>query len=213
MNTKMSTIILIIIIPVLLAVFFALSLYFYPHLYLSTRQVSQALPKIINVNLNSSSLSDIGNLHLGESFVVTITSANLGDTADIQIASVSFPNITTNIDENNANENEIVSVLHHNFTQSPVFISEGDEIGSEYTGLSKTTIAKYPSIEFYNSAWATNAFYEAQLQVKPVSEGDFVVFVKVVALPHTTNLSHYPAGGIRDQQQEFVNAYHITVGK
>jgi hypothetical protein len=211
MNTKMSTIILIIIIPVLLAVFFALSLYFYPHLYLSTRQVSQALPKIINVNLNSSSLSDIGNLHLGESFVVTITSANLGDTADIQIASVSFPNITINIDENNANE--IVSVLHHNFTQSPVFISEGDEIGSEYTGLSKTTIAKYPSIEFYNSAWATNAFYEAQLQVKPVSEGDFVVFVKVVALPHTTNLSHYPAEGIRDQQQEFVNAYHITVGK
>jgi hypothetical protein len=63
------------------------------------------------------------------------------------------------------------------------------------------------------TGWATNAFYEAQLQVKPVSEGDFVVFVKVVALPHTTNLSHYPAGGIRDQQQEFVNAYHITVGK
>jgi hypothetical protein len=51
-------------------------------------------------------------LHLGESFVVTITSANLGDTADIQITSVSFPNITINIDENNANENEIVSVLH-----------------------------------------------------------------------------------------------------
>ena len=103
--------------------------------------------------------------------------------------------------------------MHHNFTQSPVFISEGDEIGSEYTGLSNTTIAKYPSIEFYNIAWDTNAFYEAQLQVKAVSEGDFVVFVKVVALPHTTNLSHYPAGGIRDQQQEFVNAYHTTVGK
>ena len=43
---------------------------------------------------------------------MTITSANLGDTADIQITSVSFPNITINIDENNANENEIVSVLH-----------------------------------------------------------------------------------------------------
>jgi hypothetical protein len=94
---------------------------------------------------------------------------------------VSFPNITTNIDDNNANG--IVSILHHNFTKSPVFIPVGNEIGSEYTGLFKTTIAKYPSIEFYNSPWVTNTFYEAQLQVKPISEGDFVVFVKVVALP------------------------------
>ena len=213
MNTKMSTPIPIVIIPVLLAVFFTFSLYLFPHYYLSTRQVSQALPKIINVNTNISSLSDRGilHLHLGESFVVTITTANLGDTSDFQIASVSFPNITTNIDDNIANR--IVSILHHNFTKSPVFIPVGNEIGSEYTGLSKTTIAKYPSIEFYNSPWVTNTFYEAQLQVKPISEGDFVVFVKVVALPHTTNLSHYPAAGIRDQQQEFVSAYHITVVK
>jgi hypothetical protein len=211
MNAKMSTIILIVIIPVLLALFFTFSLYFFPHQYLSTRQVSQALPKIINVNINTSSLSDMGNLHLGESFIVSITIANLGDTADFQIASVSFPNITGNIPDNITNR--IVSILHHNFTQSPVFIQAGDEIGSEYTGLTKTIIARYPSIEFYNSPWATNTFYGAQLQVKPVSEGDFVVFVKVVALPHTTDLSHYPAIGIIDQQQEFVNAYHITVVK
>jgi hypothetical protein len=211
MNTKTSTIILIVIILVLLAVFFTSSLYFFPHLYLSTRQVSQALPKIININVNTPSLSDRGILHLGESFVLTITSANLGDTADFQIASVAFPNITSDIQDNTANR--IVSILHHNFTQSPVSIPVGDEIGSEYTGLTKTTIAKYPLIEFYNSPWTTNTFYEAQLQVKPVSEGDFVVFVKVVALPHTTDLSHYPAAGIRDQQQEFVNTYHITVVK
>ena len=97
MNTKMSTLIPIVIIPVLLAVFFTFSLYLFPHYYLFTRQVSQALPKIINVNTNISSLSDRGilHLHLGESFVVTIASANLGDTSDFQIASVSFPNITT----------------------------------------------------------------------------------------------------------------------
>lgn len=213
MNAKMSTIILIVIIPILLAVFFIFSLYFFPHFYLATRQASQALPKIINVNVNtsSSSLPDSGILHLGESFVVTITSANLGDTADFQIASISFPNITSNIHDNIANK--IVSILHHNFTQSPVFISIGDEIGSEYTGLTKTTTAKYPSIEFYNSPWAANTLYEAQLQIKPVYEGDFVVFVKAVALPHTTDLSHYPAVGIRDQQQEYVNVYHITVVK
>ena len=209
MNTKMSTIILIVIIPVFLGVFFTLSLYFFPHLYLSTRQVSQALPKIMNVSVNTSSLSDSGILHLGDSFIVTITSANLGDTADFQITSVSFPNITSDIHNNTANK--IVSILHHNFTQSPVFIPMGDDIGSEYTGLTKTTISKYPSIEFYNSPWTTNTFYEAQLHVKPVSEGNFVVFVKVVALPNTSDLSHYPAVGILDQQQEFVNAYHITV--
>lgn len=45
------------------------------------------------------------------------------------------------------------------------------------------------------------------------AEGDFVVFVKVVALPNTSDLSHYPAVGIRGQQQEFVNVYRIIVVK
>jgi hypothetical protein len=210
MNTKMFTIIPIVIIPVLLGLFFTFSLYFFPHLYLSTEQVSQALPKIVNVSVNTSSLTDRGILHLGESFDVTITSTNLGDTADFQITSVSFPNITSDIRDNSTN-NKFVSILHHNFTQSPVFIPVGDDIGAEYTGLTKTITAKYPSIEFYNSPWATNTFYETQLRVQPVSEGNFVVLVKAVALPHTSDLSHYPAVGIRDQQQEFVDAYYITV--
>jgi len=45
------------------------------------------------------------------------------------------------------------------------------------------------------------------------AEGDFVVFVKVVALPNTSDLSHYPAVGIRGQQQEFVNVHRIIVVK
>ena len=213
MNTKMFTIILIAIIPTLLGIFFTFSLYFFPNLYLSTGQISQALPKIVNVSVNTSSFSGRGILHLGESFVMTITTANVGDTADFQITSVSFPNITSDINDNIAN-NKIVSIIHHNFTQSPVFIPVGDDIGAEYTGLTKTIIAKYPSIEFYNSPWTTNTFYETQLRVQPVSEGNFVVLVKAVALPHTSDLSHYPAVGavgIRDQEQEFVNAYHINV--
>lgn len=209
MDIKMSTITLIIIIPGLLAVYFAFSLYFYPHLYLSTKQISQSLPKIINVDLNASSLSDRGNLRLGESFIMTIASANLGDRADFQIVSVSFPNITSSFEDNIANK--IVSILYHNFTQSPIFISAGDEIGSQYAGLSRTTIAKYPFIQFYNSPWTQNTSYEAKLRVRPISEGDFVIFVKAVALPHTTDLSHYPTEGIPDHQQEFVNAYHVTV--
>lgn len=209
MDIKMSTIILIVIIPGLLVAYFAFSLNFYPHLYLSTRQVSQALPKIISVDLNASSSSDGGNLRLGESFIMTIASANLGDTADLQITSVSFPNITTVISDDDVNK--IVSILYHNFTQSPIFISAGDEIGSQYAGLSKTTIAKYPFIQFYNNPWTRNTSYEAQLRIRPVSEGDFVIFVKTVALPYTTNLSHYPTEGIQDHQQEFVNAYRVTV--
>ena len=117
MNTKKFTIILIVIIPVLLALFFTFSLYFFPNLYLSTGQVSQALPKIVNVSVNTSSLIDRGILHLGESFDVTITSANLGDTADFQITSVSFPNITSDIRDNSTN-NKIVSILHQTISNS-----------------------------------------------------------------------------------------------
>ncbi|MGH9977112.1 MAG: hypothetical protein ACRD8Z_14945 [Nitrososphaeraceae archaeon] len=116
MNTKMITIILIAIIPVLLGIFFTFSLYFFPHLYLSTEQISQALPKIVNVSVNTSSFSGRGILNLGESFVVAITSANLGDTADFQITSVSFPNITSDINDNVAN-NKIVSIIHQTISK------------------------------------------------------------------------------------------------
>jgi hypothetical protein len=209
MNKKITTIILIVIISVLLAVYFTFSLYVFPQIYLSTRQMSKTLPMITNVT--TSILSGNENLLLGESFIIIITSANLGDTADIQITSVSFPNLTSNIDDKN--ENDIINIIHHNFTQNPMFISVGNEIGSEYTGLSKTMIAKYEAIEFYNRPWTSNTFYEAQLEVKPSSIGNFVVFVKTVALPHIDNMSHYPTIGIRDQQQEFVNAYYVNVVK
>lgn len=203
MDEKQTTILLVTLSVVLISVYFVFSLYVYPQFYLMTTQTLQALPMITSVTASHNE-----NLLLGDSFNLTVTSANLGDTADIQITSVSFPNLTTNIDSNN---DDIVMIVGHNFTQTPMFISVRDEIGSEYSGLSKTISAKYPSIEFHNRPWVSKTFYEAQLDVTPPSPGNFVVYVKTVALPHIDKVSYYPIAGIRDQQSEFVSAYYVNV--
>ena len=57
---------------------------------------------------------------------------NNGDTADIQVVSLSFLNITS-IDC-------IVKISDYDFTQKPVFIEIGDEVGSEYVGFDKLII-------------------------------------------------------------------------
>ena len=44
-------------------------------------------------------------------------------------------------------------------------------------------------------------------------EGRFVVFVKSVALPHTSELAHYPQDGTLDPQKEFVEPYSVQVTK
>jgi hypothetical protein len=204
MFKKISISILIVIISVVLTVYFVFSLYVFPQIYLSTTESSKrALPLITNVTT-----SYIENLSLGESFNITVTSVNLGDAADIQITSLSFPNLTKSIDNE---RDQTIEILHHNFTQSPSFMAMGDEVGSQYAGLSRTTITKYPSIEFYSRPWHSKTFYETQLEVTPPFTGNFVIFVKTVALPHVDNTSHYPTTGIRDQQQEFVTAYHFNI--
>ena len=204
MIKKISISILIVIISVVLTVYFVFSLYVFPRIYLSTTESSKkALPLITNVTT-----SYIESLFLGDSFNITVTSVNLGDDADIQITSLSFPNPTRSID---TERDQTVVILHHNFTQSPSFVAVGDEVGSEYAGLSRTTLTKYPSIEFYNRPWRSQTFYEAMLEITPPSTGNFAIFVKTVALPHIDNTSHYPTTGIRDQQQEFVTAYHFNI--
>ena len=205
MVKKISISILLITISVALTVYFVFSLYVFPRIYLSTTTESskKALPLITNVTT-----SYIESLFLGDSFNITVTSVNEGDAADIQITSLSFPNLTQSID---TERDQTIAILHHNFTQSPSFIAVGDEIGSGYAGLSRTTITKYPSIEFHNRPWPSKTFYEAKLGITPPSPGNFVIFVKTIALPHVDNTSHYPTTGIRDQQQEFVTAYHFNI--
>jgi hypothetical protein len=162
--------------------------------------VSNAVPIITNVKMSASEIP------LGKPFDISVTSNNQGDTADFQIVSISFPNLTS-IDNNN-----IITIKNHNFLQKPEFVKTGDEIGSKYSGLSKTTTAKYPSIEFFSRPWKTDAIYQAEIEIKPPpAVGRFVIFIKTVSLPHNNEISHYPHTGIKDHQEEFVEAYYVNV--
>jgi hypothetical protein len=100
--------------------------------------LSKAVPVITNVTMSAL------EVRLGKSFNILVTSTNQGDTADIQIVSISFPNLTKIGNRN------IITINNRNFTQEPEFVEIGDNIGSKYSGLSEVTTAKYPFIEFFS---------------------------------------------------------------
>jgi hypothetical protein len=198
-RSRKSTILLGVLIAASLTIYFSFSLHFFPAFYISKPLVSKAVPVITNVKISASEVS------LGKSFNISVTSNNQGDTADIQIVSISFPNLTS------IDNNDNVAIKNHNFLQKPEFVKTGDEIGSKYSGLSKVTSAKYPSIEFSSRPWKTDAIYKARIEIKPPAVGKFVIFIKAVSLPHNNEISHYPRTGIKDYQEEFVEAYYVNV--
>ena len=167
-------------------------------LYNSHTTLSKSIPLISNVTLSES------EIHLGKQFEISVIGTNKGDPADIQIISISFPNLTSI-------KNDIVKIINDNFTQTPLRVAQGDKIGSSYKGLARSTVAKYPSIEFYSRPWNSDVVYHAQLQIRPPSIGIFNILIKMVALPHTADSSHYPQMGLKDYQQEFVESHQVKV--
>jgi hypothetical protein len=161
--------------------------------------VSKAVPVITNVKMSAL------EVQLGKSFNILVKSNNQGDTADIQIVSISFPNLTR------IGNNDIITIKNHNFNQEPEFVEIGDNIGYNYSGLSETTAAQYPFIEFFSRPWKTDTIYQTQIEIKPPAVGRFVIFIKAVSLPHNNEFSHYPHTGIKDHQEEFVEAYSVNV--
>ncbi len=73
-------------------------------------------------------------IRLGDSFSITIDSSNSHDYADIQIVSVAFPSL--------AQIGERVKIVGYDFTQSPRYVKAGDEVGSDYSGGTKTVRAQ-----------------------------------------------------------------------
>ena len=179
-----TTIVLIVLAAISLIIYYSLSILYIPQLYLSFSSEVKSQPVITGAKLSNSKVI------LGESFDLTITTRNNGDTADMQVVSLSFPNITS-IDS-------IVKISDYNFTQKPVFIEVGDEVGSEYYGFDKVIKAPYPSIEANSRPWHTGDYYQISIDVKPTSVGRFVIFLKTIALPHINELDHYPRIGIKD---------------
>ncbi len=192
-----TTIVLIVLAAISLIIYYSLSILYIPQLYLSFSSEVKSQPVITGAKLYNSKVI------LGESFDLTITTRNNGDTADMQVVSLSFPNITS-IDS-------IVKISDYNFTQKPVFIEVGDEVGSEYYGFDKVIKAPYPSIEANSRPWHTGDYYQISIDVKPTSVGRFVIFLKTIALPHINELDHYPRFGIKDYQGEFIAVSSVDV--
>lgn len=196
----------------LITSYFILSLVFFPNYFISQSEISKPKPMPVITFANTSSYA----IKQEESFRISIAATNKGDTADVQTVSVSFPNSTSLISRDSAENrgnNTIAKILEQNFTESPIFIAVGEQIGSNYSGGGQTTTATYPLVQFYSRPWQSNHTYHLVLEIGPPSNftGRFMMFVKSVALPHTMELSHYPYVGVQDIQHEFVDVYYVDV--
>lgn len=181
-----------------LATYFFLALYFFPIFYFSLTSFSEAKPFVNEVAIPQSEIV------LGKSFQISVTASNKGDDADMQIVSISFPNLTGSQARN-------IQVTNSNFTQKPLIINQGDDIGSNYQGLARTIPAEFPSIQFYSRPWKADMAYNVQLEINPPAAGRFNILLKVVALPYIDSSSHHPRSGIKDYQGEYVDRYYVNV--
>ena len=184
-------------VAVALVVYFSLSLFVFPQSYQS---IEPRRPQAIvnDVNLSAPTLT------LGQALIISVTGTNNGeDAADMQLVSVGFPNLTS-ID---------IKILKHNFTQTPMLITPGKLLSSQYSSTGESVLAQYASIEAFSRPWEAGKTYSADIEAIPKTEGKFVVFIKSVALPHTWDRAHYPQDGTLDQQKEFVGTYSVQVTK
>lgn len=195
-KTRVS--ILITSISSLLSVYFFLSLYAFPHLYVTLPNL-RPMPMINNVSLSSSII------HQGKSFYISLSGTNNGDSADIQTISLGFPNLTST--------DGFVQIRQSDFNQKPILIKKDEMVGSDYQGTKNQVSARYPSIEAFSRPWHSQVTHYLQLEVKPTSIGRFVIVLKSVALPHLNEFAHYPLDGLKDYQNEYVKVYSVLVVK
>jgi hypothetical protein len=179
-----------------LVIYFSLSIYILPKIYLSMSRLNP-VPILTNVKISALEVP------VGKSFDISLIGSNEGNSADLQIISVAFPNLTR-IDG-------FVQVKESDFNQRPVIVKKGDELGSAFLENKASIRSNYPLLEAYNRPWHLHDIHHILIQVKPYIVGRFVIFVKIIVLPYTNESSRYPHEGIKDQQGEFVNVYSINV--
>jgi hypothetical protein len=196
-NQLLRAIILAAVVGAALAGYFALTVYVLPSSYVASLAPRRAAPMVTQVSLPS-------NVTLGQSFTISVTGTNKGDEIDMQTVSIGFPNFTSTGD---------IKITSNNFRQTPMLVSKGKLVGSEYVGTEKTISAQYAIVEAISRPWASGSSYSIDLQVTPEAEGRFVVFVKSVALPHNGSQAHWPQEGMLDPQKELVKAYAVDVAK
>jgi hypothetical protein len=197
-SSHTKTFILAAGVGISLAFYFLLSIYIFPDIYRVLPKI-RPMPLISNVSIYPSIV------HLGKTFDINVVAENVGDNADIQIISIAFPNMT--------HSDGLVRIKRSDFTQKPVFIKVGDKVGSDYVGQERPINARYASLQFFSRPWHPTVIHHLQLQIRPDIVGKFIIFLKAIALPHLNNFAHYPQGGIKDFQNEFVSVYSLRVIK
>ena len=151
--------------------------------------------------IQSATLS-ANEISLGESFEIQIQIENKNDVADILITSVAFPEIQE--------IGKMLEIVSYDYTQALLYIELGDKINSGYTKGGQIT-AQHPSIEAYSRNVPANTIYQMSVLITPQNTGIFEIHIKTIAIPHTSDLSHYPYDGVLDYQDEFVTVYSVTV--
>ena len=181
------------VLATILIVYFLMTLVIFPDEYRSHKVIE---PKPIHTASISSN-----EITLGESFKIEIEMINQNDFADIVLTSVGFPSLS---------DLDSVEVIGYDYTQSPKYIDIGYEVGSDYT-YGEVIPAVYPSIEADSRNIPANSEFRMVLLVNPPESGLFDVYIKTVAIPHTTNQSHFPYEGLVDPQGEHVEVYSVAV--
>jgi hypothetical protein len=141
-------------------------------------------------------------IKLGESFEMTLVATNLGEGADLQTLTVEFPQ-NQNLDN--------VKIISYDFLQSPKSFLKDSQVGSDYNGGQDLIHSKYPFIEAYNRPSKPGHSSTMILQITPTEPGPFIVYSKTVAMPHLSEISHFPTQGMLDHQNEFVQEHIIEV--
>ncbi len=178
----------------IILVYFILVLLILPVEYLS-QPIVEPRPKL-DVKVSDS------EINLGDSFVVDTITENQNQQADILITSIGFPDLDQIEDS--------VRLSSYDFTQSPRNIIAGDFIGSEYT-FGNQISANYASIEALSRNVIPGEIFHMSVTVTPQSSGIFEIRTKSIAIPHSSNLSHFPHGGTLDYQGEYVNVHTVFV--
>ena len=177
-----------------LVVYFIMTLVIFPQEFLAQNTVEPQPTQEITI--------DFDEISLGESFQIKIQIINKNDISDILITSVGFPNLQEIGDE--------IEIISYDYTQSPRNIKSGEKLNSEYTSGGHI-LAEYPSIEAYSRNVVQDTSYHMVLGITPTNGGIFEIYVKTIAIPHTTDNSHYPQVGFVDPQGEYVSVYTVNV--
>ncbi|MBA4454385.1 MAG: hypothetical protein H2B05_05520 [Nitrosopumilaceae archaeon] len=191
----MNKLVVIGIVAVSLSVYFSMTVFVLPEKFLDKEQFTP-VPHL-EVEIPSTEIK------LGESFRVNTISENTGDYGDIHIVSAAFPTLTKT--------DGIVRIVTYDFSNSPIYINPGDEIGAKYSGGLETVVAQYPQIEAMNRPVHPGTKYFMDFQVTPEEPGPFTVYLKSIDIPHTSSLSHFPTQGQLDHQEEYVLVYTVNV--